>query len=566
MASLPRVAPRSRTRQPHDAASSRSWTAAIGPRLTSPWVIAGVAALVGVWAMLLYMRAGLLLLQGDSVAHLDIARGVFDSLTPSFAQLGGVWLPLPHLLMLPSIWIDPLWRSGLAGSVPAIVAFALAAVYAQKIVALLTGSRAAGLAGAALLITNPNLLFMQATPMTETLTVFLVLASTYHLLRFVRDQSFLHLLLNAAFVGAATLTRYETWFLIPATGGVVLYSTWRQRRGRGYVEAALVLWGVLATYGVVLWLLYNGLIFGDILNFEHGVGSDLSSARAALSIGQLPTKGHVLISIVTYGWATIDNLGVPLVVVAVAGLGVLWLSRLSLGEKLAVMVPLSIFAFSVLSLERGESLIYTPHTTPASFYNERYGLLMLPFALVTGCMLAYRRRRLGPLILAGIVFLQLGSIGAVRQASSASVTAMDGVSSSTLATDWAARNIPVLGGAEPVVLYEAEMQQAQEGVTTARAARWLHDQTPRGTILISEQVNGRFVYDANLPLHHFVSEGTKPIFTEALADPFTYIDWIVYRPQDPRDLIRPMMEPLPPPGFNLVFDNGDYRIYERLGG
>src|SRR5688572_26742699 len=49
---------------------------------------------------------------GDSESHLNIAKRVVDSITPGFAQLGGIWLPLPHLFMVPFIWSDFMWRTG----------------------------------------------------------------------------------------------------------------------------------------------------------------------------------------------------------------------------------------------------------------------------------------------------------------------------------------------------------------------------------------------------------------------------------------------------------------------
>ena len=52
-------------------------------------------------SFLYYFQRGDVLLYGDAVAHLNIARRVFDSKTPGLLQLGTVWLPLPHLLMIP---------------------------------------------------------------------------------------------------------------------------------------------------------------------------------------------------------------------------------------------------------------------------------------------------------------------------------------------------------------------------------------------------------------------------------------------------------------------------------
>ncbi|MFZ0798112.1 MAG: hypothetical protein WAM98_10025, partial [Terriglobales bacterium] len=61
--------------------------------------VAGIAVLVSLFSFLYYLQRNDLLLYGDAVAHINIARRVFDSQTPGLLQLGTVWLPLPHLLM-----------------------------------------------------------------------------------------------------------------------------------------------------------------------------------------------------------------------------------------------------------------------------------------------------------------------------------------------------------------------------------------------------------------------------------------------------------------------------------
>lgn len=47
---------------------------------------------------------GLSNLYGDGLAHVEGARRIFDSLTPGYAEIGSVWLPLYHLICSP-------WRS-----------------------------------------------------------------------------------------------------------------------------------------------------------------------------------------------------------------------------------------------------------------------------------------------------------------------------------------------------------------------------------------------------------------------------------------------------------------------
>lgn len=66
-------------------------------------VIAGAAAVVGFLACLYTTSSGSNLDYSDAQSHLTIARRVFDSKAPGFEQLGTVWLPMPHLLLVPFI-------------------------------------------------------------------------------------------------------------------------------------------------------------------------------------------------------------------------------------------------------------------------------------------------------------------------------------------------------------------------------------------------------------------------------------------------------------------------------
>src|SRR5258708_17604225 len=78
-------------------------------------LVAQIAAAVSMASFFYYLRHGDLLLYGDAVAHINIARRVFDSRTPGLLQLGTVWLPLPHLLMLPFLVSRWLWQTGIGG-------------------------------------------------------------------------------------------------------------------------------------------------------------------------------------------------------------------------------------------------------------------------------------------------------------------------------------------------------------------------------------------------------------------------------------------------------------------
>ncbi len=93
-------------------------------------------AAVSVAALLFYYAKQELLLYGDAVAHLNIARRVVDNRHPieSYGQLGTVWLPLQHIAMLPFVWVTTLWQSGIAGAIPGMLAFVLGTLGIYRLV------------------------------------------------------------------------------------------------------------------------------------------------------------------------------------------------------------------------------------------------------------------------------------------------------------------------------------------------------------------------------------------------------------------------------------------------
>src|SRR5437660_11657174 len=92
------------------------------------WVLALLAVCVSIAGFLFYFDHRCILLYGDAVAHINIARRVFDSRTPALLQLSTAWLPLPHLLMIPFLRFVSLSRSGAGGSVPSLSPYVIAAV------------------------------------------------------------------------------------------------------------------------------------------------------------------------------------------------------------------------------------------------------------------------------------------------------------------------------------------------------------------------------------------------------------------------------------------------------
>src|SRR5438046_9138754 len=102
------------------------------------FLVGQLAAVVSIASFFYYLQMSDLLLYGDAVAHINIARRVFDSRTPGLLQLGTVWLPLPHLLMVPLLASKFLWQTGIGGAIPSMIAYVTSVAGIFRLVTTLT--------------------------------------------------------------------------------------------------------------------------------------------------------------------------------------------------------------------------------------------------------------------------------------------------------------------------------------------------------------------------------------------------------------------------------------------
>ena len=172
--------------------------------------------------------------------------------------------------MLPLIWSDTLFRDGLAGSLPSMLSYVIAAVYIYRTARLVTGSRAGGWIAAAALMLNPSLLYMQSTAMSEVPSLAAFVVAIYYAVRLAETHHAQDLVKCAAAVAAGTLIRYDDWLLALALVPTLALIAWRQR-GKALAEAWTILFGLLAFAGCAAWVIYNWLIFHDPLkSFFYG--------------------------------------------------------------------------------------------------------------------------------------------------------------------------------------------------------------------------------------------------------------------------------------------------------
>jgi len=227
-----------------------------------PRLLAFGAALVGIAAWVVFFRTGLVLSHYDAKAHLVVARRVFDSLTPGWQQIGAVWLPLPHLIDLLPSQVDFFYRTGLFASGVSIACLAITAYAAARLILHLTGSAAGACAAAALLVFNPNLLYLHTTPMTEPLLIAASMLVVLWLVEWVDSDSGEVPARLATALFAAMWTRYEAWPIVTAALAAAGYATWRRSGSFAVVVQRgwrLVIWPAVA---VAIFLINSRITVG----------------------------------------------------------------------------------------------------------------------------------------------------------------------------------------------------------------------------------------------------------------------------------------------------------------
>ena len=330
-----------------------------------------MAALVSAAAVWFFYSNGSLLYFGDAESHLNIARRVLDSRTPGYRQLGTVWLPLPHILMIPFARSMVLWKSGLAGSLPSAGCFVVAACFLFAGTRRVFGGFAAPFAAWALFVLNPNALYLQSTAMTEPVFFAAFCGLFYSTAAFADSHRPWFVILAGVCAAAGTLTRFEGWFVLPFVA-VFLFFAAEQHR----VRAALV-FSVIAALGPVLWFAYNWWVFDNALEFYNGPGSP----RAIQGGRPYPGLHDWALALKVYSAAVRLCLGTPLFWAGCAGLlAVLGRARRAAWPALFMILPGAFYLWSIHST--GGTPVFVPEITK-SWYNTRYGIVLLPFAAFT---------------------------------------------------------------------------------------------------------------------------------------------------------------------------------------
>jgi hypothetical protein len=481
--------------------------------------VALAAVLLSFIALLLSFTRGYLLLYGDAVAHLGIARRILDSRNPGMVQLGGVWLPLPHLLMLPFVQKLEWWQNGLAGAWPSLLCYIAGVAGLYRLSRHLLRPRWA-IAATAFYALNPNLLYLATTAMTEPLFLALLIWTTLLTVECIAAINasrhavvVQRLILIAVFILAAVYTRYDGWILGAIVWCVLAFTLSRRREVFRRVASSFVLFTLLIVAGPISWLAYNQHFFHDPLDFIRGPYSASAIEKKTASPGLEHYHGwhSPLWALVYYTrTAQVDaafwETGFLIMAAAIGGL-VLAIRRRLVLSSLLLWIPLP---FYIYSIAYGSVPIFIPQLWPHSYYNTRYGMEMLPalavFAFLAAQWLERRwsqsqplaKRLMQPIVL---LLIALNNIGMMYRT--------------------------------PLVLKEAMNNSVTRiGFETALARQLLV--FPKGSVILmynSDHV-GALQY-AGIPLRQTINEGDYDSFHAALAAPAAHATYVVAIAGDP---------------------------------
>lgn len=481
--------------------------------------IALISVILAFVALALCYTRGYLLLYGDAVAHLGIARRIFDSRNPGLSQLGGVWLPLPHLLMVPFVQNMQWWQNGLAGAWPSLLCFIASVVGIYRLARRLMTPRWA-FAATAFYALNPNLLYLATTAMTEPLflaeLIWLALY-TMECAEAIRELRYSlvsrRLIFIALLIVAAVFTRYDGWILGAAVWCIVTWCLARNRAVWRRVAPSFIVFTLLSVAAPLSWLAYNQHFYHDPLDFIRGPYSAAAIEKKTSPPGSRHYRGWH-----NPGWALLFftrtaqvdasawETGFAVMLAALAGL-VMAIRRRRALPWLLLWLPLP---FYVYAIAYGSVPIFIPQLWPHSYYNARYGMELLP-ALAVSMFLpmewlqrrwssspSWRSRLLHPIALVLIVV-----------------------------------NSFVMMYFTPLVLKEGVVNSTTRISLETSIARVLQSFPPGVPILMYNSDHVGALQDAGIPLKQTVNEDDYDSWKAALADPADHAAYVIAIKGDP---------------------------------
>ncbi|MTD15851.1 hypothetical protein GIS00_18100 [Nakamurella sp. YIM 132087] len=524
----------------------------IGRRIPGTGVVIWLSLAIGLTAAIITTSNGSNLWYSDAQSHLTIARRIIESKSPGPGQLGTVWLPFPHVLLLPFVQVDVLWHTGWAACILGIGCLAATTASLYRIASLVGLRRAGRIVVVLALLANPSLLYTFTTGLTEPSLMAGMLLAISGLARWglqKRPPTGGELAVFAGFPAAfAVLSRYEGWALLAAGSVFVVIVGLRRKRGWAWSLKMAACFATAPAIGITAWLAYNWAVYANPLEFMNGQYSAFAQQKNLLDNGMLTSRHNIGVTLWTYNWALIETAGAVLIVCAALGLlAALWRWG-PLGRRTLVVGLLAVsYAFSLLSLYLGQTAVNNDHSFPENWWNNRFALSVCPLlALLTGVLVdvvAHRARILGAAVVLSAIMVQ---------------------------NVWWAQDLT----GRSAILAEAA-QSHRDTLDSTAVGRYLAEHYQGGGILMDESARGNAILPSiGIPLANYDIRASGDSFDEALRNPAAHDEWILATiptpdaPIDtgPVDLVAKALRENPSLAarYRIVFSSGDHALYQRI--
>jgi hypothetical protein len=383
--------------------------------------------------------------------------------------------------------------------------YLIASIYVFLTARRLTHNSRASFVGSLLFVLNPNILYLQTTPLTEPVLFATLAAASYYFVAWAQTDELRELVAAALATLLATVSRYDGWALLLALIAAIIIIDWRRGQPRAKMLADVILFAILGGIGIILWFVWNLVIFGSPLAFLSGSFSSQAQTESFIRDGFADTYHNLWQSIRTYAVAAAESIGpVLLALGALAVILFLIRRRLSI-DALAAGTMLVPFAFYVVAFVLGQDVMYVPHAShpPYFFYNARFGAEMAAPAAVFMATLVEPARRLS------LRWLPLAEIALTLVIIAQSVL-----------ISWGGV-ITIQDGQGGLACYPGHTVVA-----------YLAQHYDGGRILIDEYHALLDLSPANVAFHDEIYEGNGAIWDDALLAPSKYAEWIFVVPGD----------------------------------
>ena len=555
--------------------------------------LTAVGLILSLGSLLYFTAQNVVLAYPDAQSHLLIARRVCDSSSPGLAQLGAVWLPLTHLLSLllvcSDVWSTTWWGnaalvltiallmafvryrlnhkglvlrilpmlgvgtlgvmfglslhtngyyiSGLGMVWISMFSYVFAGVLIYLLVYEITEDCWAGIVAWAVFALNPNILYLQATAMTELPLYFGVMFSIYSFRKLVMEPSRLKwLFINGVAGVVMTTVRYEGWTILMGEAVVYGFILLHNRLSIPSILGHMLQWGYLAFAGVVGWIMWNTTIFSNPLEFQTGSYAKPSNWVSGAEAG----VGNLRVAAETYGYGMLNTIGIILVLAGVALVFYVLTNRLK-KESLAVLLPLGMIPFFIYMVFKGQRPMQAIELE-GTIYNARFALIII---LSVAPLIGYIVQKSVAMKVVAVVLLAVSMLIMVNS------------------------QVGIITLTEPLRAAESTSNTSQLEV-----AEFLRENYNNESMLMENYGNEQVQFRSGINLREIIYEGTYRLWQPVLNAPYANnIQWVLMRGSEggnisslQPDLVWTTVREQQSfwDHYELVFKNDFYEVYRLV--